>query len=115
MAREEPAPGVVGGLLVSCRLEGELKGASSTEGGMANGCEGSVMEPCTGASLGALGRPAGDEVLAPRGFAMADSEKVARGVRAAWGQMEVLWKWCSGLAPIAHQMEVFARQMVGLK
>ena len=83
---------MVGGLLVSYRLERRLRGASSTEGGTDSGCEGSVMEPCTGASLGALGRPEGDEVLAPRVFAMADSKKVARGVRAAWAQMGVLWK-----------------------
>ena len=106
---------MVGGLLVSYHLEGEFRGASSTDGGTANGCEGSIMEPCTGASLGALGRPEGDEVLAPRIFAMADSERVVGGARTAWAQMEVIWKWCYGLAPISHQMEIFARQMAGLK
>ena len=87
MAREELAPGVVGGLLVSYRLEGRLRGASSIEGGTTSGCEGSVMEPCAGATLGPLGRPEGDEVLAPRVFAMAASEKVAKGVRTTWAQM----------------------------
>ena len=79
---------MVGGFLVSYRLEGELRGASSTEGERTSGCEGSVMELCTGAFLGALGQPKGDKVLAPRVFAMADSERVARGARAAWAQME---------------------------
>ena len=74
---------MVGGLLVSYRLEGELKGASSTEGGTTSGCEGSVMEPCTGAALGALGRLEGEEVLAPQVFSMADSEKVVEGAHTA--------------------------------
>ena len=87
LAREELAPGAVGGLLVSYRLEWELKGASSTDGGMASGCEGPIMEPCTGVSLGALRRLEGDEDLAPRVFAMAASEKVAKGVRTTWAQM----------------------------
>ena len=65
MAREELAPGVVGGLLVSYRLVGEVRGASSIDGGTASGCEGSVMEPSTGVSLGALRRLEGDEDLAP--------------------------------------------------
>ena len=73
----------MGGLLVSYRLEGELRGTPFTEGGTASGCEGSVMEPCTGATLGALGRLEGDEVLAPRVFAMANSERLAEGARAA--------------------------------
>ena len=106
---------MVGGLLVSYRLEGGLRGASSTEDEMTSGCEGSVMEPCTWATLDALGRLEGDEVLTPRVFAMADLEKVIRGAFAAWAQMGVLWKWCSVLAPISHQREVFARQMTGLK
>ena len=75
LAREELVPGVVGGLLVSYPLEGELRGAHSTESGMTSGYEGSVMEPCTGATLGALGWPEGDEVFLPRVFAMADSER----------------------------------------
>ena len=50
----------------------------SIEGGTTSGCEGSVMEPCTGATLGLLGRPEGDEVLAPRVFAMDDSERFER-------------------------------------
>ena len=90
MAQEELAPSVVGGLLVSYRLGRELRGASSTEGGTASGCGGSVMEPCTTATLGALGRLERDEALAPRVFAMADSEKVAEGARAAQAQMGVL-------------------------
>ena len=36
-----------------------------------------------GATLGALGRLEGDEVLAPRVFGMTDSKKVAKGARAA--------------------------------
>ena len=115
MAQEELAPSVVGGLLVSYRLGRELRGVSSTEGGTASGCGGSVMEPCTAATLGALGRLEGDEALAPRVFAMADSEKVAEGARAAQAQMGVLWKWCSILAAISHLRKVFAWQMTGLK
>ena len=83
MALEELAPGVVGGLLVSYHLEGELKGASSTEGGMASGCESS------GVSLGAMGQLEGDEDLAPWVFAMVDSKKVVGGARVAWAQMGV--------------------------
>ena len=86
---------MVGGLLISYRLVGELRGASSTEARMGSGCEGSVMEPCTrctGVSLRALGRLDGHEDLAPRVFAMADSEKVAGGARTAWAQMGVIWK-----------------------
>ena len=81
---------MVGGLIVSYRLVGEVRGAFSTDGGMASGCEGSVMEPCIRVSLGALRQLEGDEDLAPRVFAMADSEKVARGACAAWAQMGVL-------------------------
>ena len=106
---------MVGGLLVSYHLEGELRGASSTEGGTTSGCEGSVMEPCTWATLDALGRLEGDEVLTPRVFAMADLEKVIRGACATWAQMGVLWKWCSILAAISHLRKVFAWQMTGLK
>ena len=83
MAREELDPGVVGGLLVSYRLEGRLRGAFSIEGETTSGCEGSVMEPCTGVFLGALRRLEGDEDLASRVFSMAISEKVAGGARAA--------------------------------
>ena len=109
---------MVGGFLVSYRLEGELNGASSTEVGTASGCEGLVMEPYTGATLSALGRPEGDEVLAHRVFSMADLERFERGwpeVHAAWAQTQVLWKWYFGLASILHQMEVFTRQMTGVK
>ena len=70
--------GVVGGLLVSYHLKGELKGTPSTEGGTTGGCEGSVMEYCIGTTLGALWRPEGDGVLAPWVLAMADSEKFER-------------------------------------
>ena len=69
---------MVGGLLVSYRLKGELRGASSIEGGTAGGCEGSIMESCTGTTLGALWRPEGDGVLVPRVLAMVDSEKFER-------------------------------------
>ena len=81
---------MVGGLLISYHLEGEVRGASSTDGGTANGCEGSVMEPCTRVSLGALRRLEGNEDLAPRVFSMAISKKVIRGVREAWAQVGVL-------------------------
>ena len=76
MGRDELAPGVVGGLLVSYHLRGGLRGAPSTEGGMAGGCEGSVMESCTITTLGALLRVEGDGVLAPRVLAMADVKKL---------------------------------------
>ena len=92
MAREELAPGVVGGLLVPYCLEGGLKGASSIGGGTTNGCRGSGMEPWTRVSLGTLKRLEGDEDLASRVFAMAISEKVTRGARTAWVQMGVRWK-----------------------
>ena len=81
---------MVGGLLVSYHLEGEFRGASSTDGGTTNGCEGSIMEPCTKVSLGALRRLEGNEDLAPRVFSVAISEKVIRGVREAWAQVGVL-------------------------
>ena len=92
LAREELAPGVVGGLLVSYRLKWELRGAPSTESGMASGCEGSIMEPCTGATLGALGRPEGDEVLAPRVFAMADLKRFERGWPKMRARLGLRWK-----------------------
>ena len=72
LAREELASSVVGGLLVSYRLEGEVRGASSIDGGTTNGCGGSGMGPWTWVSLGALRWLEGDEDLAPRVFAMAD-------------------------------------------
>ena len=104
---------MVGGLIVSYRLVGEVRGASSTNGGMASSCESSVMELCTGVSLGALRRLEGDEDLAPWVFAMVDLEKVAGGARAAWAQMGGgSSEGCSGLGPISHQREV---QMTGLK
>ena len=45
LASEELAPSVVGGLLVSYRLVGKLKGAPSIGGGTTSGCGGSGMEP----------------------------------------------------------------------
>ena len=66
----------MGDLLVSYRLRGRLDGAPSTEGGMAGGCEGSVMESCTGETLDALLRVDGYGVLAPLVLAMADVKKL---------------------------------------
>ena len=93
MAREKLAPGVVGGLLVSYHLRGGLEGAPSTKGGMTSGFEGSVMESCTETTLGALWRPEGDGVLAPRVLAMVDSEKLEEG----WPKVHVglLFRWRS--------------------
>ena len=79
LGQDELAPGVVGGLLVSYRLRGELRGPSSTEGGTTSGCEGSVMKYCTRTTLGALWRPERDGVLASQVLAMADLEKFERG------------------------------------
>ena len=76
---------MVGGLLVSYRLRERLEGAPSTEGETTSGCEGLVMESCTGATLGALWRPERDEVLAPQVLAMADLEKLERG----WPEVRV--------------------------
>ena len=83
---------MVGGLLVSYRLVGEVRGASFTDCGTTSGCEGSVMKPCTVVSLRALAQLEGDEDLAPQVFAMDDSKKLVGGAHAAWAQMEVLWK-----------------------
>ena len=77
---------MVGGLLVSYHLKGELRGAPSIEGGMTGGCEGSVMESCTRTTFGALLRASGDGVLAPRVVAMAD-DSCPTGV--------CLVDWCS--------------------
>ena len=79
MGRDELAPGVVGGLLVSYRLREALEGDPSTEGGTTSGCEGSVMKYCTRTTLGALWRPERDGVLASQVLAMADLEKFERG------------------------------------
>ena len=58
----------------------------STEGGTTSGCEGSVTESCTGTTLGALGRPEGDGVLAPRVLAMKiDVKKLENG----WPEVRV--------------------------
>ena len=84
---------MVGGLIVSYHLERELRGAPSTEGGTASGYEGSVMEPYTGASLGALGWPEGDEVLASRVFAMADSEMFKRGWSEVRARLGLKWRF----------------------
>ena len=101
MGQEELAPGVVGGLLVSYHLRGGLGGAPSIEGGTAGGCEGSVMESCTGETLSALVRADGDGVLAPLVLAMTDLEKVEKGwseVRGGFasngGPLESPWRWC---------------------
>ena len=75
----------MGGLLVSYHLKGELRGTPSTEGRTTSGCEGLVMESCIGTTLGALWRPEGDGVLAPRVLAMTDSEKFERG----WSEVRV--------------------------
>ena len=93
MAREELAPSVVGGLLVSYCLEGELRGTPSTEGRMASGYEGSIMEPCTRATVGTLGRPEGDEVLAPRVFSMANLERFERGWSEVRVQLGLKWRF----------------------
>ena len=79
LGSEELAPDVVGGLLVSYHLRGGLDDAPSTEGGMAGGYEGSVMESCTGETLGALLRADGDGVLVPLVWAMADVKKLKKG------------------------------------
>ena len=78
LGREKLAPGVVGGLLVSCHLRGRLDGAPSTKGGMAGGCEGSVMESHTSETLCAVLRANGDGVLAPLVLTMADAKKLER-------------------------------------
>ena len=78
LGREELAPGVVGGLLVSYRLRGGLGGTPSTEGGTASGCEGSVMESHTSETLCAVLRANGDGVLAPLVLTMADAKKLER-------------------------------------
>ena len=69
---------MVGGLLISYCLEGEFRGAPSTEGGMASGYEGLVMDPCIGATLNGLGQLEEDEVLTPRAFSMANSKMFER-------------------------------------
>ena len=69
----------MGGLLVSYRLRGGLGGAPSIEGGTTSGCEGSVIESCTGETLGVLARVDGDRVLAPLVLAMADVKKLEKG------------------------------------
>ena len=86
MGREELAPGVVGGLLISYHLRAGLGGAPSIEGGTKSGCEASVMESCTRTTFGALLRAEGDGVLAPRVVAMAD-DSCPTGV--------CLVDWCS--------------------
>ena len=85
LGQEELVPGVVGGLLVSYPLRGGLVGDLSTEGGTASGYEGSVLESCTGTTLGALWWPEGDGVLAPSVLAMADVKKLENG----WSEVRV--------------------------
>ena len=100
----------MGGLLVSYRLEGGLKGASATRGGTTSGYGGSGIAPWTGVSLGTLRRLEGDEDLAPRVFAMAISEKVVGGARAAWlrwgSDGRLLW-FGSSLAPMGSSNDQF--------
>ena len=79
LGREKLAPGVVGGLLVSYPLRGGLVGDPSTEGGTTSGYEGSVLESCTGTTLGALLWAEGNGVLAPSVLAMADVKKLENG------------------------------------
>ena len=111
----------MGGLLVSYRHRGGLRGAPSIEGGMASGCEGSIMESCTGTTLGALWWPEGDGVLAPRVLAMADLEKVERGwsVRVGLGfrrrSLEIPLKMVLWFGSILHLMRVFVEQMTSVK
>ena len=69
----------MGGLLVSYRLKEGFGGDPSTEGGTTSGCEGSAMKSYIGTTLGALWRPEGNGVLAPRVLAIVDLEKVERG------------------------------------
>ena len=75
----------MGGLLVSYRLKEGLEGDPSTKGGTTSGCEGSVIESYIGTTLGALWRPEGDGVLAPRVLAIVDLKKVERG----WPEVRV--------------------------
>ena len=98
LGREKLAPGVVGGLLVSCHLRGGLDGAPSTKGGMAGGCEGSVMESCTGETLGALLRADGDGVLAHLVLAMVDMKKLEKG----WPNVRrgLCFRWRSSGIPL---------------
>ena len=119
MGQDELAPGVVGGLLVSYHLREELRGPYSTERGTTSGCEGSIMESYTGTTLGALWRPKGDEVLAPRVLAMAYLEKVER----EWPEVRVglgFKRRSSGNGALAWLNfrttgRVFAGQMTGEK
>ena len=112
----------MGGLLVSYHLRGGLDGALSTEGRMAGGCEGSVMESCTGETLGALVWVNGDVVLASLVLAMADMKKLEKGWSEVRGglcfrrrssriPLEImLW-----FGPISHLKGVFVGQMIGAK
>ena len=112
MGLKELAPGVVGGLLVSYHLRGGLEGAPSTEGGTAGGCEGSIMESCTGETLSALLRTDEDGVLAPLVLAMADVKKLEkRGFSSDGGPLEMVL-WCDS---ISHLRGIFAGQITGAK
>ena len=79
LGREKLASGVVAGLLVSYPLRGGLVGDPSIEGGTASGYEGSVLESCTGNTLGALLRAKENGVWAPSVLAMADVKKLENG------------------------------------
>ena len=122
MGREELALGVVGGLLVSYHLRGGLGGASSTEGGIAGGYEGSVKESCTGETLGALVWVNGDVVLASLVLAMADMKKLEKGWSEVRGGL-CFRRRSSGIpleimlwfGPISHLKGVFVGQMIGAK
>ena len=50
------------------------------------------MELCTRATLGALGQPEGDEVLAPRVFAMADLERFEKGWSEVRARLGLRWR-----------------------
>ena len=78
----------MGGLLISYLL----RRAPCTEGGTTSGCEGSIMESCIGATLGALWRPEGDGVLAPRVLAMVDSKRFERGWSEVRAWLRLRWR-----------------------
>ena len=122
MGREELALGVVGGLLVSFRLRGGLGGSPSTEGGMAGGYEGSVMESCTGETLGALLRADRDGFLAPLVLAMADVKKLEKGWPKVRGGLcfrrrsfGILLEMALWFGSISHLKGIFAGQITGAK
>ena len=122
MGRKELALGVVGGLLVSYRLRGGLRGAPSTEGGTAGGCEGSVMESCTGETLGSLLWDDGDGVLDPLVLAMADMKKLEKGWPEVRGGLCFRQRFSAFLlemtlwfGSILHLRGIFAGQITSAK